>query len=81
MEHLTVGEIVVGITMPFGRVDFGVGVVVDGPEPSRSLSYFASSRRGGLEDGGVDGPDENVVEVESEKSEPRSGVRSNTSGS
>lgn len=89
--HFSVGDIVVGTTIPVeGRLGFGVGVAVTKLVSSTASSYFTSCRCGGLLtsclcggllDGGVGGPDEKVVEVESEKSEPKSGVRSRTSGS
>lgn len=80
-EHFAVEDIVVGITIPVeGRLDFGVGVVVRTSESSATLLYLVSCRcNGGLKEGGVEGPDEN--EVESERSEPKSGVDNKTSGS
>lgn len=82
LAQVAAGEIAVGTAASVG-VSFCFGVGVGGTTStssscSSSLTCFIC---GGLEDGGVGGPDEKVVEVESENSEPKSGVRGRMSGS
>ena len=86
LEHLTSEDMVVGIKIVVeGRLGWGVGVgVVRNGVLSSSSSTFtglsSSDLVGGLSrsEGGVEGPE---VDVQSEKSDPSSGVDKNTSGS
>ena len=86
LEHLASDAMVVGTAIVVeGRLGWGVGVGVVRKGVSSSISStftgFSSSglvgRLSGSE-GGVEGPE---VDVQSEKSDPSSGVDKNTSGS
>lgn len=84
LEHLASEVMVVGIAaVGEVRLDCGVGVVRKGVTSSTSSTFtglsssdLAVGLRGS--EGGVEGPE---VEVQSEKSDPNSGVEKNTSGS
>lgn len=86
LEHLALDVMVVGIAMVVGgRLDWGVGVGVvrKGMASSISSTFTDLSSPclvGGLRgsEGGVEGPE---VDVQSEKSDPSSGVAKNGSGS
>ena len=86
LEHLASEVMVVGIAIVVeGRLGWGVGVGVvrKGVLPSIFSTFTGLSSSGlvgGLSrrEGGVEGPE---VDVQSEKSDPSSGVDKNTSGS
>lgn len=86
LEHFALEVMVVGIAMVVGGClgcGVGVGVVRKGVLSSTSSTFTGLSSSdlvGGLSgsEGGVEGPE---VDVQSEKSDPSSGVDRNTSGS